>query len=455
MDNRAKSSDWKTKPLPAATAVLPFEKTISKADFAQISMGLIPFEMEDKWFMYVEGDQLNIHRSWTGHHIYQVTIQALDADTYYVTRAVVNSDSQQYTASDLVYNARLLHFLIDCLLLGKNVTFPSPDDVTDNDGIFRHAMVGYATPTSAKAPVPMEDRLTASIALGAIGDAIGSYYEGKPSVQNVSFDLLQGVTDDTQLTLATCEAIIQTGRVTPESIAKRMLWWYNQGKLVGLGSSTLKALRDLQMGAHWGLSGRGGEYAAGNGAAMRIAPLAFFIDPEQTREVIRDVCNITHKNDEAYVGCLAVIYAIHFIIHEKWDDDKTLIELIVPHLPDTGVRDNLIKLLTEKPRHIVAAAKMLGTSGHVIESVPFAIFAAQQVKHLSVSDILTHIIQSGGDTDTNASIAGQIMGAFLGSYDASLFSRVRENELIIQTATSLSRLLKPPGASPSSPAPVA
>jgi hypothetical protein len=43
---------------------------------------------------------------------------------------------------------------------------------------------------------------------------------------------------------------------------------YNKGKLTGLGASTLKALRDLQVGAHWALSGWSGEYAAGNGAAM-------------------------------------------------------------------------------------------------------------------------------------------------------------------------------------------
>lgn len=45
-----------------------------------------------------------------------------------------------------------------------------------------------------------------------------------------------------------------------------MLTWYNNGKLTDVGASTLK--------------GRSGEYAAGNGAAMRIAPLAFFINPD-------------------------------------------------------------------------------------------------------------------------------------------------------------------------------
>ena len=37
---------------------------------------------------------------------------------------------------------------------------------------------------------------------------------------------------------------------------------------------------------------------------MRIAPLAFVLDAgdRSHRVIIRDVCRITHHNDEAYVG---------------------------------------------------------------------------------------------------------------------------------------------------------
>ena len=74
----------------------------------------------------------------------------------------------------------------------------------------------------------------------------------------------------------------------------------------GLGSSTLKPLRELQVGGHWALVGRSGEYAAGNGAAMRIAPLAF--KQQVDRQTLKDICSITHKNDEAYTGALAIYY---------------------------------------------------------------------------------------------------------------------------------------------------
>ena len=284
---------------------------------------------------------------------------------------------------------------------------------------------------------PLKDKLLGCIVGGPIGDAVGSYYETMPEVASVNLDMLSGITDDTQLTLATCESILEVGAVLPENIAKHFLRWYNSGRLVGLGSSTLKALRDLQVGAHWGLSGRSGEYAAGNGAAMRIAPLAFFLPIDKERTLIKDICYITHKNDEAYVGCLSVLYALDLVIKDKWPAGEQLLTLILPCLPDTGVKDNLIKLEKQPNLTIAEAAILAGSSGHVVASVPFALFAAQKIREKEFGDILSEIILSGGDTDTNASIAGQIMGAFLGHshLPADLlagFNKLRESQHILQ-----------------------
>jgi ADP-ribosylglycohydrolase len=277
---------------------------------------------------------------------------------------------------------------------------------------------------------------------GAIGDAIGSRYEGQSSIQFVDFDTPGHITDDTQLTLATCESILETKTISPPAIAAKMLEWYNKRKLTGLGSSTLKALRDLQVGAHWALSGRSGEYAAGNGAAMRIAPLAFFLDATTQQQLIRDVCIITHKNDEAYVGCLAIIHALQAITTNKWQSDQSLNDLIIPHLPDTAVRDNLEKLRQAPHTTIPEAAQIVGTSGHVIQSVPFAIFAAQKIRETSFETIISEIIRCGGDTDTNASLAGQIMGAYIGMSGFShksrrFFNKIKESHDINLLADEL------------------
>src|SRR5271165_4909581 len=139
---------------------------------------------------------------------------------------------------------------------------------------------------------------------GALGDAWGGPWEGNTGHVAFQIPSRSCVSDDTQLTLATCESIIENGGIHPERLASHFATWFAAGRISGIGSSTLKAMRDLVAGVHWALAGSRGEYSAGNDAAMRIAPLAFLLDPATRgdRTIIRDVCRITHHNNEAYVG---------------------------------------------------------------------------------------------------------------------------------------------------------
>src|SRR5262245_38835108 len=77
---------------------------------------------------------------------------------------------------------------------------------------------------------------------GAIGDAWGSAYEGMVAPVAVELRDDWSLTDDTQLTLATCEAIVAARGVSPESIAAEMARAFRAGTLVGLGASTYQAL---------------------------------------------------------------------------------------------------------------------------------------------------------------------------------------------------------------------
>ena len=173
------------------------------------------------------------------------------------------------------------------------------------------------------------------------------------------------------------------------------------------------------------------------------------MNPETDRTLIRDVCNITHKNDEAYVGALAFLYALHYIITNQWLSGMSLAALITPQLPDSSVRDNLIKLQENPSLSIREAAGLVGKSGHVIESVPLSIFAAGKLMESNFEDVLVEIILCGGDTDTNASLAGQIMGAFIGfsrfpGKVSRMFTNIKEAIHIEEISYKLTRLLRKP-----------
>ena len=287
--------------------------------------------------------------------------------------------------------------------------------------------------------MPIRDSILGCIIGGAIGDAAASAFEGScaNSPENLSWlDQVWQITDDTQLTLATCEAITP-GKVDPAIIAENMLRWYRTKRIRGLGSSTLKALRDLAAGCHWALAGRKGDRAAGNGAAMRIAPLAFCTEPNTSegRQLIRDVCRITHHNDEAYVGAVATVLAINW----SGDAEHPILSRISSALPDSVVRDRLLSLAgSETKMSISEAAIKNGTSGFVADTVPLALFASQKAFKIGFAEMLEQIIKVGGDTDTIASIACQISGAGLGlsCLPSHLVERLPEKEMIMDVANS-------------------
>jgi len=285
------------------------------------------------------------------------------------------------------------------------------------------------------------DRVVGTVLGGALGDGWGSAHEGSVPRPPVPLPGELVVTDDTQLTVATCEAIVEAGRAEPGPIAARFVAWFRQGRLRGLGASTLKALRDLDAGAHWALSGAKGERSAGNGAAMRVAPLAFVLDPavEADRTNLRDVCRITHHHDEAYVGGLAVVVAVRLASRPGYAMERIITD-VAAQLPDSQVRDRLLRFAGLGDVSPFEVADTWGSSGFVADSVPLAILAARDVGRRSFTDVLRRTIEAGGDTDTIASIAGQIAGAAIGAeaLPRDLLVRLRDRDAIKAVAERLS-----------------
>jgi hypothetical protein len=119
----AKRSSWKTSPLPERCETLGFTAVFTDAEADTICRGLIPKEMEDKWFVFYEQGWLYFHRSWTGGCVYWVKLDGCPVGVR-VIESWVNRNPEQYTETDTEHDRKLLGWLINVLLLGKRTDFP-------------------------------------------------------------------------------------------------------------------------------------------------------------------------------------------------------------------------------------------------------------------------------------------------------------------------------------------
>ena len=143
----ARYDSWKTMEMPETVALLPFKKTYTSDEFNLISRGLIPEEMEDKWFIFMQDDILYFHRSWEGECIYKVILEQ-NSNEYTVKEALVNRDLEQYKSGSDRDEIALLSWLIDVFLLHKRVPFPIPSDVQKDlpPSLYQHHVSGTGFP---------------------------------------------------------------------------------------------------------------------------------------------------------------------------------------------------------------------------------------------------------------------------------------------------------------------
>lgn len=288
-------------------------------------------------------------------------------------------------------------------------------------------------------PSALDDRIRACLFGGALGDALGAAREGSKGAIELFVPPELRFTDDTQLTLATCESILEFGAVSPPSIANRFLRWFRARRITGMGAATLKSLAELDAGGHWALAGATGERAAGNGAAMRIAPLAFVLDPDvdEHRRTIADVCRITHRHDEAYLGAVAIVRTIRHAITDG-GLDSSWIPALAESLPDSQLRDRL-RLVSDDRLTVTSCAATFGATGFVVDSIPLAIVATLRAAEFLPA--VAEIVSCGGDTDTNASLFGQMYGAAkgMGALPIQLLDRLEAAAELRETADRMAR----------------
>ena len=105
-DRPARATDWDIQAAPALAA-LEFEQTLEPEPARRLLLGMVPREMEDKWFVFREGDELFFHRSWTGILLFRVALELLDDGRLRLHAARYNANPEDYSGNAVSVRADL------------------------------------------------------------------------------------------------------------------------------------------------------------------------------------------------------------------------------------------------------------------------------------------------------------------------------------------------------------
>jgi len=139
----AKPADWKTEALPPLRTTIRLDRTFLPQEMRRIRRGLVPEQMEDKWFIYWKDDTLFFHRSWTGICVYVIHFAAA-GDSNRMLAADVNRDPEQYSETSDERDAEMISYLVDVLLLRRDAVFPNDEPSSEKQALTNWSQVGRA-----------------------------------------------------------------------------------------------------------------------------------------------------------------------------------------------------------------------------------------------------------------------------------------------------------------------
>ena len=207
------------------------------------------------------------------------------------------------------------------------------------------------------------------------------------------------VTDDTTMALALGRAILDDGGdVKALSCAQAFDHWM-RGKPVDIGNTVRRNLVAFRRSGNPVASPS--EFDAGNGAAMRVLPVALALigaDDAVVQEAVCAQAHVTHNNPMSDAAC-------HFIVRsvQSFMDGQRL---------STVYRRCIDPFIAAYPQCSHRGRRRENPSGWIVETMQAVL---QSLMHTdSFEDCLVDVVNRGGDADTTGAIAGMLAGAYYG-----------------------------------------
>ncbi|MEG3619941.1 ADP-ribosyl-[dinitrogen reductase] hydrolase [Magnetovibrio sp. PR-2] len=207
------------------------------------------------------------------------------------------------------------------------------------------------------------------------------------------------ITDDTQMSLALGSALLNVGGVKATAIAEAFDDWL-KSKPVDVGSTVRRGIvRYRNQGT---TQGPVDEYDAGNGAVMRVLPMALFTIGApgiQVRRACEVQAHITHNAPLADDGMLTVVEMVQCALLQPQCSYKDAVQMA-----HTLGRIHKSYIFTKKRQE--------NPSGFLPDTLRavFQSFARTD----NFESALIDVVNRGGDADTTGAILGMIAGAQYG-----------------------------------------
>lgn len=103
---------------PRPVSQLP-DRVWSDEDWDRIRRGYRARDMDEKWNIFVEGDVLFMHRSWTGHGVYEASFAPATGGGRRIASAVVEADGKRYRSMGDEYDCLMMELIISAIVLGE------------------------------------------------------------------------------------------------------------------------------------------------------------------------------------------------------------------------------------------------------------------------------------------------------------------------------------------------
>jgi poly(ADP-ribose) glycohydrolase ARH3 len=266
----------------------------------------------------------------------------------------------------------------------------------------------------------------------ALGDALGAPLEGRDSVDPadlVAEELApSGLvhTDDTALALVLAAHLADhrdTTVLDEDLLAREFASAWRAEPWRGYGSGTPKVFGLINAGVPWPDATRAfhqGLGSFGNGAAMRVAPVALAgTSLRHTAELARRSAIVTHAHKHGQHGAVCQAAAAYLALRSDPASPLAVpaflqdLARVVHSGPWQEKFDRVAELARRRPEpHHAASA--LGNDASALGSVPTALLAF--LLHPDrPNDAIRYAIRVGGDTDTIAAMAGALAGARTGA----------------------------------------